>query len=116
MYQSPEKWQKVPNTKDLDVNITEGEEEPSTAEEDPSTATVTLTTEITNGSTFSTWKELVEVTMPEQDGAAELNPSASDYMDAEIVLLRKIQQESFGEDIARLKKDATIGCCIQCLT
>ena len=72
----------------------------STAEENQNTATVTLTTEITNGRTFSTWKELVKVTIPEQDGAAKLNPSASDYMDAEIVLLRKIQQESFGEDIA----------------
>ena len=57
-----------------------------------------MTTEIANGKTFSTWKDLVEATIPEQDGAAKLDSSsASDYIEAEMVLLRKAQQESFGE-------------------
>lgn len=53
----------------------------------------------------STWKELLQVTMEELQGAANQSgyPLAKDYHDAKELILRRAQQECFSEELCFLK-------------
>ncbi|XP_077363581.1 uncharacterized protein LOC144007644 [Festucalex cinctus] len=54
---------------------------------------------------YDTWKDLVQATVQERHGAADQSssPTAEDYREAEILILKRSQQESFPDELRLLK-------------
>lgn len=59
---------------------------------------------------YNTWRELVEATVQRLQGAPGNSkaPSADDYRTAEILILRRAQQDTFTEEFSLLQKGKPI--------
>lgn len=65
---------------------------------------------IPDGKKYSSWTDLVEAVAQELHGAAaqDDSPPASTYIEAETVVLRRMQMDSFPEDYRLLKTNKPV--------
>lgn len=106
---TPEQWPKKPVT-----SPTEGDElrKPTFC----GLTAIALIPDTPEASQFTTYGKLLEATTLSKHGAAEGNPSASDFKEAEISLLQRAQQDCFATDVAHLRSGKAVPCSSRLVT